>query len=114
MKMKISVIFGVTQMSLGIFMKAFNAFHFRSCLDFCFEFVPQIILLWVLFGWMNLLIIAKWLTHWEDPLKAPGIISVMINMFLAMGKTDEGREAIIGSEDVQQVIQNVLLVVALI
>jgi V-type H+-transporting ATPase subunit a len=67
LKMKTSVIFGVVQMSLGIFMKAFNAIHFGRWIDFFFEFLPQIVLLWALFGWMDLLIIVKWLLPWETP-----------------------------------------------
>jgi V-type H+-transporting ATPase subunit a len=61
LKMKISVILAILQMSLGILMKGFNAIHFKRPLDFLFEFVPQIILILVLFGWMDILIIAKWL-----------------------------------------------------
>lgn len=48
-------------MSLGILMKGFNAIHFKRPLDFIFEFIPQIILILALFGWMDILIIAKWL-----------------------------------------------------
>lgn len=40
LKMKLSVIFGVLQMSLGICMKAFNAHYFKSKIDFFFEFIP--------------------------------------------------------------------------
>jgi V-type H+-transporting ATPase subunit a len=40
LKMKISVILGVLQMSLGIFMKALNAIYFKNHLDFIFEFIP--------------------------------------------------------------------------
>ena len=40
LKMKLSVIFGVLQMSLGVFMKAFNSLHYRRYIDFFFEFVP--------------------------------------------------------------------------
>jgi len=40
LKMKLSVIFGVLQMSLGICMKAFNAVYFKNKLDFFFEFIP--------------------------------------------------------------------------
>jgi V-type H+-transporting ATPase subunit a len=118
MKMKMSVIFGVAQMSLGIFMKAFNAVHFGRMVDLFFEFFPQIILLWALFGWMNILIIAKWLTNWENEHRAPGIISVMINMFLGFGKVDDnpedGVDAIIGGPSTQQAISIILLVTALI
>jgi V-type H+-transporting ATPase subunit a len=59
--MKIAVILGVLQMSLGICMKGLNAIYFNRPLDFIFEFIPQIVLLNVLFGWMDVLIIAKWL-----------------------------------------------------
>lgn len=40
MKMKIAVIFGVAQMSLGVVLKGLNALHFKSNVDFLFEFVP--------------------------------------------------------------------------
>jgi V-type H+-transporting ATPase subunit a len=60
MKMKISVILAILQMSLGILMKGLNSVYFRKPVDFIFEFVPQIILLIALFGWMDILIIAKW------------------------------------------------------
>lgn len=39
-KMKLSVIFGVLQMGLGITMKAFNATYFKNYIDFFFEFIP--------------------------------------------------------------------------
>lgn len=60
-KMKIAVIFGILQMTLGIILKGANSLHFKSKLDFFFEFIPQILLLLALFGWMDALIIGKWL-----------------------------------------------------
>jgi V-type H+-transporting ATPase subunit a len=62
-KMKTAVIFAIVQMSLGILMKGFNSLHFKNGLDFCFEFIPQLVLLLALFGWMDILIIGKWLTE---------------------------------------------------
>ncbi len=59
-KMKTAVIFAILQMSLGIIMKGFNALYFKNRLDFFFEFIPQIVLLLALFGWMDTLIIGKW------------------------------------------------------
>jgi len=112
-----SVIFGVAQMSLGICMKAFNAVHFRRPLDFFFEFLPQIILLWALFGWMNLLIIVKWLTPWNELNRpqSPAIIQIMIQMFLGFGEVDEEENvAIMGSASIQQSASLILLVIALI
>lgn len=60
--MKLSVIFAILQMSLGILMKGLNALHFKRPLEFIFEFIPQMLILWGLFMWMDILIIAKWLT----------------------------------------------------
>jgi V-type H+-transporting ATPase subunit a len=59
--MKTAVIFAIIQMSIGIVLKGLNALHFRNKLDFFFEFVPQILLMLALFGWMDILIVAKWL-----------------------------------------------------
>lgn len=40
LKMKISVILGVAQMSLGVIMKALNSLFFKRYIDFIFEFIP--------------------------------------------------------------------------
>lgn len=113
MKMKISVILGVAQMTLGIFMKAFNSMHFNKLLDFTFEFIPQLLLLSALFGWMDYLIIAKWLHNWDTVgANPPGVISVMINMFLNFGVIPKGTDPIVGPS--QTSISNMLLVIALI
>lgn len=40
LKMKISVILGVMQMSLGVLMRAFNSLYFGRTIDFAFEFIP--------------------------------------------------------------------------
>ena len=121
MKMKMAVIFGVAQMSLGIFMKAFNAVHFRRMLDLIFEFIPQITLLLCLFGFMDLLIIAKWLQNWntdDDPgaNKSPSIIGIMINMFLKFGSLVDGAKPVLGGAetDTQKSVCLALLAVALI
>lgn len=79
-------------------MKGFNALYFGSYIDFCFEFIPQILLLLCLFGWMDTLIVAKWLfaidLHYLEenyPASAPenqvlrgapSVITTMINIFL--------------------------------
>lgn len=105
-------------MSLGIFMKAFNAIHFNKLIDFFFEFIPQIVLMSVLFGWMDFLIIAKWLHPWDyQGASAPGIISIMINMFLDFGKVGDDVDPIIGETNdklTQQSISNTLVIIALV
>ena len=39
--MKLAVIIGVTQMTIGIFLKMLNTVHNSSIIDFIFEWIPQ-------------------------------------------------------------------------
>ena len=96
-------------------MKALNAIHFRRGLDFFMEFIPQIILLLVLFGWMDFLIIQKWLTDWTGrEASAPSIISTMIAMFLRFGEVPENVEPLVGTRADQQYYSNLLLLAAVV
>ncbi len=111
-KMKFAVIIGVLQMTLGIILKGLNSVYFGSSLDFIFEFVPQIVFLLALFGYMDLLIILKWLTdytHRES--EAPAIITQTINDFLGFGKISGS--SLIVSKTFQMLISNTLLIVCL-
>lgn len=91
LKMKISVILGVANMLLGTCMKGFNAIYNKDYIEFVFEVITQFLLLLVLFGFMDYMIILKWLTNWEDEKYtsnnefAPGIINTMIIMFINVG-----------------------------
>mmetsp|Transcript_7390 Transcript_7390/g.6653 ORF Transcript_7390/g.6653 Transcript_7390/m.6653 type:complete len:89 (+) Transcript_7390:1105-1371(+) len=86
-------------MALGVCMKAANAMHYENKLDLFLEFVPQIILLFVLFGYMDMLIVFKWLSDFTNiESKAPSIISTMIGMALDGGNLPPGQSAVIGSD----------------
>lgn len=65
MKMKTAVIFGVLQMTGGIFLKGLNAMYFGDRIVFCLEFVPMIIFDCCLFVYMVILIFTKWAIDWE-------------------------------------------------
>jgi V-type H+-transporting ATPase subunit a len=81
LKMKLSVILGVAQMSLGVVMKGLNSIYFGKPVDFIFEFIPQIVMLLALFGFMDLVIIIKWLTNFGAMAAGqvpPSIIAMMI------------------------------------
>lgn len=66
LKMKLSVILGVTQMTLGIILSALNAVHFKKKYNLYCEFIPQMIFMLGLFGYMCFLIVYKWLIPWTD------------------------------------------------
>ncbi|EGR28847.1 v-type ATPase 116kda subunit family protein, putative [Ichthyophthirius multifiliis] len=101
-KMKLAVILGVSQMMLGITMKAFNSIYFKKWLDFFFEFLPQIGFMGIMFGYMDYLIFAKWnIDHSvvnsgkkiEDQ-RMPSIITTLIDMALSLGGVKEKNGAI--------------------
>ena len=84
LKMKMSILMGVTQMMLGIFMSLLNFLHTRDFLSIACEFIPQVIFLGSLFGYLSMLIILKWVT----PGCTADLYHVMIYMFLSPGNAD--------------------------
>jgi len=84
LKMKMSIIMGVTQMMLGIFMSLLNFLKTRDVLSIVCEFIPQVIFLGSLFGYLVILVILKWVT----PGATADLYHVMIYMFLAPGNAD--------------------------
>jgi len=91
LKMKMSIIIGVTQMFAGIILSAFNAYHFKKPYNFFFEFVPQMIFMGSTFGYMVVLIFYKWCINWRGDgapstlggTGPPSILNLMIAMFLS-------------------------------
>eukprot|EP00096_Caligus_rogercresseyi_P010302 TRINITY_DN3704_c0_g1_i2.p1 TRINITY_DN3704_c0_g1~~TRINITY_DN3704_c0_g1_i2.p1 ORF type:complete len:870 (+),score=293.80 TRINITY_DN3704_c0_g1_i2:86-2695(+) len=90
-KMKVSIIFGVIQMTFGVIVSNWNNQFFGKKLNTLAEFIPQMIFLMVLFGYLALLIFHKWATYFannsaEDfPYSercAPSILLLFINMVL--------------------------------
>ncbi|KAK4492009.1 hypothetical protein RD792_002797, partial [Penstemon davidsonii] len=78
LKMKMSILFGLAQMNLGIILSYFNARYFSNSIDIKYQFVPQMIFLNSLFGYLSILIITKWCTGSQADL-----YHVMIYMFLS-------------------------------
>jgi V-type H+-transporting ATPase subunit a len=60
-KMKLSVIFGVIHMTMGVLVKGTNEIYFKRWPALIFEVIAGLIILLGLFGWMDFLIFAKWL-----------------------------------------------------
>ena len=103
MKMKIAVILGVVHMTVGIVLRGINNLYFGKKVDFAFEFLPQLIILLAMFGYMDGLIITKWLTDFTGREgKAPSIIQTMIAMFISMGAIPEGTDPLIGDSGKDQ------------
>jgi len=85
-KMKVALILGVLQMVLGIILKGFNDAYNSRWIDFTFEFIPQLVMFMCLFGFMDLMVVTKWLSDYsDDTSKAPAIINAMLNMAMNGG-----------------------------
>jgi len=83
LKMKVSVIAGVAQMIAGLLLRWSNAFNERSGVDFFCECIPMMIFMICFFGYMDYMILHKWVTPMDNP---PSIINSLICM--AMGQHD--------------------------
>ncbi|TPX59323.1 hypothetical protein PhCBS80983_g02539 [Powellomyces hirtus] len=109
-KMKMAIIFGVMHMSFGICLNVCNFIYFNKRLNIYTDFLPQIIFLLSIFGYLVILIIYKWATYWPDASLAPGLLNTLIYMFLSPGN--------IGQKDLlykgQAGLQGFLLFVAFV
>ena len=64
-KMKLSVIIAYLQMSLGLVLSALNYAHSKNFAGIIFKFIPQFLFLSCIFGYMDFLIVYKWLQPWK-------------------------------------------------
>jgi len=90
LKMKLSVLLGVAQMLLGLSLRFANAFYEKSRTDLLFECVPMFVFLSLYFGYMNWMILHKWVTpvsHVEgmENEGPPSIINQLISMSMQTG-----------------------------
>lgn len=130
-----AVIIGVVHMTKGIVVKGINCIYFRDYQSFVFEVITGLIILLGLFGWMDVLIFAKWFNpyvayNFLNPDKesadkqfnlvsqAPSIYNLMINNFLKTGKNEgidvEGNVAPLYLFDGQRAISETLVVMIII
>ncbi|GAM28112.1 hypothetical protein SAMD00019534_112880 [Acytostelium subglobosum LB1] len=111
-KMKLSVIFGVTQMSLGIFFSLLNYLHMKGIMkwvNILTQFIPQVIFLWSIFGYMCFLIMIKWGYNYGPQM--PPILPTIISMFLTPTAAIPEGQAYFSA---QTTVQPILVVLALI
>lgn len=115
--MKIAVIIAICHMSVGLLVKGLNYWQMRKRMHILIDILPQLTFLWCVFGYMDFLIVYKWLHEWTGN-TAPSIITTMINVPLELGATTDccGGQPMWGvvGDTSQDQIQICLLVAALV
>ncbi|XP_077993594.1 V-type proton ATPase 116 kDa subunit a 1-like [Glandiceps talaboti] len=82
-KMKLSVIFGVIHMLFGVSLSLLNHTYFKKPLNILCEFIPQVLFLLCMFGYLVFMIFLKWFTFGpQNSNVAPSLLITIINMFL--------------------------------
>ncbi|XP_055979957.1 V-type proton ATPase 116 kDa subunit a 4 [Sorex fumeus] len=110
-KMKMSVILGIVQMVFGVILSLFNHVYFRRFINIILQFIPEMIFILCLFGYLVFMIIFKW-CHYDvhESQHAPSILIHFINMFL-FNYNDPSNAPLYGH---QQEVQSFLVVMALV
>uniref|UniRef100_A0A8C9G8V2 V-type proton ATPase subunit a n=1 Tax=Pavo cristatus TaxID=9049 RepID=A0A8C9G8V2_PAVCR len=82
-KMKMSVVIGIVHMIFGVVLSLFNHIYFKKYINIILQFIPEMIFIICLFGYLVFMIIFKW-CHFDvhSSQSAPSILIHFINMFL--------------------------------
>ncbi|KAH8892038.1 V0/A0 complex, 116-kDa subunit of ATPase [Thozetella sp. PMI_491] len=101
-KMKMSIILGWAHMTYSLCFSYINARHFKKPYDIWGNFVPGMIFFQAIFGYLVVCIIYKWSVDWFAIGKQPpGLLNMLIYMFLQPGTINEGEELYTGQKQVQ-------------
>jgi V-type H+-transporting ATPase subunit a len=107
-KMKLSIVLGVIHMIWSLCLSLCNSIYFKQPIEIYADFIPRLIFLLSIFGYLALIIIYKWSINWLAIGKQPpGLLNTLIYMFLSPGKILEPLYP------GQKVVQILLLLLAL-
>ncbi|KAF8181071.1 V-type ATPase, V0 complex, 116kDa subunit family [Pholiota molesta] len=108
-KMKGSIILGVTHMTFALCLQVPNHLKFKRYSDIYSNFMPQMIFLQSIFGYLVWCILYKWSIDWSQvTTPPPSLLNMLISMFLKPGTVDPKAQLYRG----QGTIQIALLVLA--
>ncbi|KAJ3536547.1 hypothetical protein NM688_g6823 [Phlebia brevispora] len=110
-KMKMSIVLGVIHMTFALCMQLPNDFHFNKRIDILTNFIPQMLFLQSIFGYLVICILYKWSVDWDNsPTGPPSLLNMLISMFLSPGTVDRSTQLYRG----QPAVQVILLLIAFI
>jgi len=107
LKMKMSIILGVLHMSFAICLQVPNHFHFGHKRYIIAEWLPQILFMECLFGYLVIIIIYKWTVDWStSDSSPPNLLNTLIFMVLQPGDVS-GNQLYAGQSFIQVVLLGV-------
>ncbi|PRQ73742.1 V-type ATPase, V0 complex, 116kDa subunit family [Rhodotorula toruloides] len=111
LKMKMSIVLGVLHMSFAICLQVLNHLHFNRPELIWAEFLPQILFMESIFGYLVVCIVYKWSVDWEAAGRnPPNLLNMLIQMFLSPGNVNPDDQLYRG----QAFVQVFLLLLALV
>jgi V-type H+-transporting ATPase subunit a len=109
--MKMSIVLGVIHMTFALCLQVPNHLKFKRYSDMYTNFIPQIVFLQSIFGYLVLCILYKWSIDWSTAsIQPPSLLNMLITMFLQPGSVPPQSQLYRG----QGMIQLVLLMTAAI
>lgn len=118
LKMKLSIVLGVVHMTFAILLNVPNHLHFKRPSWIWAELLPQLLFLQSLFGYLVITIVYKWCVDWYATDAAghslhnspPGLLNMIIYMFLKPGVVDPESQLYSGQAGVQMLLLLLALV----
>ena len=111
-KMKVSIIFGVAQMSLGISLSYFNCVHSGDTRSIRYGFIPEMTFFLSIFGYLVFMIMRKWSIDWVgEEKRPPSLLNTLIAMFMSPGVYSE-EDRLFGGQEYLQLLLMIVAVTA--
>ncbi|KAI9455518.1 ATPase V0/A0 complex subunit [Russula earlei] len=108
-KMKMSIVLGVAHMTFALCLQVPNHLRFKRFADLYHAFLPQMLFLQSIFGYLVVCILYKWSVDWsKSPTPPPSLLNMLIGMFLSPGTIPEDSRLYRG----QGFVQTALLLLA--
>ena len=94
-------------MTYSLCLSLINAWHFKSPIDIWGNFVPGMVFFQSIFGYLVFTILYKWSIDWpnlDPPHAAPGLLNMLISMFLSPGNVNPEDQLFRGQSELQIVL----------